>query len=416
MTGWSNDESVKPKLLVITSTFPRWLNDTDPPFVYELSKRLIDTFDVTVHTPYYSGSKTNEQMDGMHIHRFRYFFTPYERLAGGQGIVPKMRKNKLYCLLLPFFLISQFISFIFLVYKLRPDVIHAHWLIPQGFWAVAVKMLFKVPVVITAHGADVYSLRTPIFVKMKKWICQNADQIVTVSLALADVLRTDTRCAQPPATISMGVDAQLFSPDKKNEEIRVRYGIKGPFLLFVGRLSEKKGIRYLVAAMSLIIRQNPEAKLLIIGQGELGKELRDQAQGLGLGDVVLFVGAVPNAQLPVYFASADCFIGPSVQVRGGDTEGLPVTFIEAAMSGCLVIGTNVGGVAEVILHEETGYVVPPEDAQALAKTIISVLEQKETYSFMKSKGRQWALQNFEWGVVAKRYEELLKRVIATKKG
>ncbi len=406
---------MKPKLLVVTSTFPRWRDDTDPPFVYELSRRLADYFDVTVHAPHYPGSLRNEQMGGMRIHRFRYFFSPFEMLAGGQGVLPKMRRNKLYCLVLPFFLISQFISFILLVTRIKPDIIHAHWLIPQGFWAAVTRKLFKVPVVITVHGADVFSLRTPVLKKIKKWIVKNADRIVTVSSALADVLATDTQCERPPDTISMGVDGLLFSPDKNNEVIRTQYGLHGPFLLFVGRLSEKKGVRYLIDAMSLVTNDFPGAKLLIVGQGELEKELRNQVQIRGLEGVILFAGAVPNAQLPAYYASADCFIGPSVQVKDGDTEGLPVTFIEAAMSGCLVIGTKVGGVAEVVLHGQTGYVVLPEDTQALAEAIISVLEQKETLLAMKNKGRLWALQNFEWGVITHRYEELLKHAIATKK-
>lgn len=405
---------MKPKLLVVTSTFPRWPGDTDPPFVYELSRRLTDAFDVTVHTPHYPGALENEQMGGLHVHRFRYFFAPYERLAGGQGIVPKLRRNKLHFLLLPFFLCGQLFSLLLLVAKIRPDLIHAHWLIPQGFWAVVIKKLFSIPVVITAHGADVFSLRNPVVNIVKKWIVNNADRVVTVSSALADVLRADTNSHRHPDIISMGVDGSLFSPDKKNDAIRAQYDIHGPFLLFVGRLTEKKGVRYLVEAMSLVINDFPEAKLLIVGQGELEQELREQVQNRGLGEVVFFAGAVANALLPAYYATAEIFIGPSVQVKNGDTEGLPVTFVEAAMSGCLVIGTNVGGIEEVLIQGQTGYIVPPENVESLAQTVISVLQNKEALSKVRTKGRERALQNFEWKMITQGYGELLRDVITTK--
>ncbi|MDD2465954.1 MAG: glycosyltransferase [Desulfobulbus sp.] len=402
---------MKPKLLVVTSTFPRWLNDTDPPFVYELSRRLTDTFDVTVHTPHYPGSKTDEQMGGMHIHRFRYFFAPYERLAGGQGIVPKMRRSKLYSLLLPFFLFFQFFSLILLVGKLHPDLIHAHWLIPQGFWAVIAKRLFKVPVVITAHGADVFSLRTPAVIKAKKWIVKNADRIVTVSSALADVLRADIQSQRQPDTISMGVDASIFSPDKKSEAIRRKYGINGLFLLFVGRLTEKKGARYLIDAMSIVCKDFPDAKLLVIGHGELEQKLRQQVKLLGLDDIVLFAGGLTNTQLPAYYASADLFIGPSVQVKDGDTEGFGLTFVEAAMSGCLVIGTRVGGIEDIIEDGKTGFLVPPGNALFLAEKIMFLLENLEVYRGNVEQTRRQFAAKYNWDIIAGKYCHICLRCL-----
>jgi len=394
---------MKPKLLVVTSTFPRWQNDTDPPFVHELSKRLTDTFDVTVHTPHYPGSRTNEQMGGMRIHRFRYFFAPYERLAGGQGIVPKMRRNKLYCLLLPFFLCAQFFSLLLLAATTRPDVIHAHWLVPQGFWAVVVKKLFKIPVIITVHGADVFSLRNAALIVVKKWIVNNADRIVTVSSALAEVLRTDIRSHRYLDIISMGVDASLFSPDKKSEAIREQYGIHGPFLLFVGRLTEKKGVRYLIDAMPLVVENIPEVKLLVVGHGELARELRDQVRLRGLEEVVLFVGGVANAQLPAYYATADIFIGPSVQVKGGDTEGFGLTFVEAIMSGCPVIGTRVGGIEDIIEEGQTGFLAPPGDAILLAEKILYLIEKSAKYRGNMAQARRQIAAKYDWSIIAGKY-------------
>lgn len=398
---------MKPKLLVVTSTFPRWPNDTDPPFVFELSKRLTDVFEVTIHTPHYKGALVRETMDGLRVHRFRYCFAQFETLAGGQGIVPKLRRNKCYYLLLPFFLITQFFSLLLLVASIRPDVIHAHWLIPQGLMAVLVKRIFGIPVVVTAHGADVFSLRQTPFIWIKKYIVNSSDRIVTVSQSLARILSEDTGSLVEPAVISMGVDASLFSPDKREEAIREQYGIHGPFLLFVGRLTEKKGVRYLIGAMSLIVSNFPEAKLLIVGHGELEQDLRDQARNCGLEEVVLFVGGVANAQLPVYYATADIFIGPSVQVKGGDAEGFGLTFVEAAMSGCLVIGTRIGGVEDIIEDGDTGFLVAPNDADILAEKINNIIGGTKSFQEMKENGRMLMSKKFDWMVIAKQYTELL---------
>ena len=131
------------KIIVLTSTFPRWKNDTDPPFVYELSRRLVPQLDIYVLTPNYPGALQDEIMDGMEVHRFRYFYKRFERLAGSAGILPTLKKNKLYYLLIPFFVLAEFWALLRLVRKIKPDVVHAHWLIPQGLVAAMVKKNYR---------------------------------------------------------------------------------------------------------------------------------------------------------------------------------------------------------------------------------------------------------------------------------
>lgn len=401
---------MKAKLLVVTSTFPRWENDTDPPFVLELCKRLVADYDITVHTPSYQGALVREVMHGLNVHRFRYFFSRFERLAGGQGIVPKLSRNKFYFLLLPFFLSAQCCSFLLLVARSKPDIIHAHWLIPQGLLAVLAKRVFGIPVVITAHGADVFSMRRSIFIRLKKYLAKHADQVVTVSRSLAKVLMADTDSSKYPEVISMGVDATVFTPEKKNTAIREQYGIHGCFLLYVGRLTEKKGVRYLIEAMAKVSLQRPECRLLIVGHGELENELKKKAESLGLQKVVCFVGGLPNEQLPPFYATADIFIGPSIQAKGGDTEGFGLTFVEAAMSGCLLIGTRSGGIEDIITEGHNGLLVPPADAGALAEKICQAVSEFESLQETRERGRKDAIEKFDWRVVAGKYTCLFSQL------
>ncbi len=402
---------MKLKLLVFTSTFPRWQNDTDPPFVYELSRRLIDSFDVTIHAPHYPGSKTSEKMEGMDIHRFRYFFSPFEKLAGATGILPTLIHHKLYYGVIPFFLLAQFVSLFLLIRKIRPDIIHAHWIIPQGFMAVLVGMMTGVPVVVTAHGADVFGLGGSLFNIVKRFTLKRAKSVTVVSRAIANALVGLLPLTTPMEIISMGVDSEIFHPGRADDAIREKYAIKGPFLLYVGRLTEKKGVRYLIDAMTSVLCVVPNVKLLIIGSGELEEELRKQVLYLGISDQVSFVGSVPNMELPVYYATADIFIGPSIVTKGGDTEGFGLTFVEAAMSGCLLIGTDIGGVSDIIKDNITGFLIPEKSGKAIVSCILYGLNNEREIGKIKENARKICIENFDWKVIAHKYSCLLNQAV-----
>ena len=402
---------MKRKLLILTSTFPRWAGDTDPPFIFELSKRLACDFDIIIHAPHYPNSKTFEQIDGIRVHRFRYFVESFEKLAGSQGILPTLNRKKIYYLLLPFFLVSQFFSLLWFVCRNRPDIIHAHWLIPQGFAAVIIKIIFAIPVVVTAHGGDVFGLQHSIFKRVKRFIVRKADKITVVSAALRNAIYQDGADVSIPV-IPMGVDAGMFLPDRSHDDIRKKYDIQGELILFVGRLSEKKGVRYLVDAMPRVLREFPAAKLLIVGSGELDGELAAQARNSPvLREHIVFAGGMPNNKLPAYYANADIFVGPSVKAKGGDTEGFGLTFVEAALSGCLLIGSDVGGISEIIEDRKTGFLVPEKNSQAIAEKIIYGLTNKKEVAEIRKNARLKCVEKFDWGVIAKQYAELLSSVV-----
>ena len=400
----------KKNLLIVTSTFPRWKNDTDPPFVFELAKRLANHFTITVLTPNYTGSLSYENMEGISVHRFRYFLKSFEKLAGSEGILPTLKRNKLYYLLVPFFILAEFLALLQLIRKNKPDIIHAHWILPQGLIASLVHKLTGVPFVLTTHGGDIYGLQGKFAAALKGYALKNASIVTVVSKDIQKTVKKKYGKDIQTEVISMGVDSSLFHPHKNDPEMRGKYGIKGPFLLYVGRLSEKKGVRYLLEAMPLVLKHFPDCKLLIVGTGELKRELGNLAESLDLiktGNVV-FVGAVPNNELPSYFASADIFIGPSVVGAGGDTEGFGLTFVEAAMSGCIVVGTNVGGISDIIRNEETGFVVPEKNPQVIAEILVKIVQDPSQMSTLKHHAREQMIQKFDWKHITDQYADILK--------
>jgi glycosyltransferase involved in cell wall biosynthesis len=397
----------KKKLLIITSTFPRWKNDTDPPFVFELAKRLTIHFDVTILTPNYPGALSDEVLAGVRIHRFRYFFKNLEILAGSEGILPTLKKNKFFYLLVPFFILAELLALLKLIRKTKPDIIHAHWILPQGFVTALANKITGVPFVVTTHGGDIYGLQGKIASALKDYSLKNASTVTVVSKDIQSTIKHKFGESIHTYVIPMGVDSTLFHPDKKNPQLREQYGIKGPFLLFVGRLTEKKGGRYLIEAMPALMKQNPEVKLLVIGTGEAKMNLQHLTQNLSISNNVIFAGAIPNNELPAYFATADIFIGPSIKVEGGDTEGFGLTFVEAAMSGCIIVGTNVGGISDIIVDGETGFLVPEKDPKALAVTLCDILEQLDTLSNITTAARQKMISQFDWQKIAEKYREIL---------
>jgi glycosyltransferase involved in cell wall biosynthesis len=394
----------KPTLLVVTSTFPRWENDTIPPFVYELSRRLTSVFEVHVLAPAYPAAKTRELMGPVHVHRFHYFFKRYETLAGGDGILPALRKNKAFFLLIPFFIIGEYIALRRLVRSIRPTVIHAHWILPQGLTAWLLHCTHATDYIVTCHGADIFALQGCLLRWLKRTILKRAKTITAVSRAVKNEIN---RALCPDLSVEimpMGVDGSLFNPGRRDEALRERYNITGPFLLFVGRLAEKKGVGYLIAAMPKILDRHPNTTLMITGAGPLLSALRHQAEELSVSNHIIFTGAVPNRELPAYYATADIFIGPSISASDGDTEGFGLTFVEAGMSGAWLIGSDVGGVSDIIQPGINGTLITEKDAHAIADAVTARL------SLHTAHARHAAIdsfQHFDWEIVAERYAGIL---------
>lgn len=389
------------KLLVFTSTFPRWRDDTVPPFVYELSRRLVGRFDVHVRAPHAPGAKRQEIMDGMHVERFRYLPDRCETLASGGGILPTLSRNKWAYLQIPFFMAAEVAALRRAVSRLRPATVHAHWLIPQGFAAALLGLNRVTNVVVTTHGSDVLALSGGIARHLQKWVLGRVGRVTVVSTEMQSAVRAiDARV--PVDVLPMGVDAHLFHPSQASPELREKYGVRGPLLLFVGRLVESKGVQYLLDAMPGILRRFPAAKLLLIGDGPAEAALRAQVATLGLQSHVIFLGALPNAELPAYYATADVFVGPSV-----GHEGLGLTFVEAGLAGCVLIGTRVGGIPDVITHGQTGFLIEPRDPDAIAEQVNAVLADERLKRTLQHAVRSRLQDRFDWDVVTRRYAEVL---------
>ncbi len=254
----------RPKVLVLTSTFPRWENDSEPAFVFELSRRLNDAFDVTILAPRSPGSKDKETIAGLRVIRFAYFIRRWENLATHSGgILNRLRANPFNYLLVPFFLLGQIWALVRLLGREKFDLIHAHWLISQGMVAIIglIVARHKIPLICTSHGGDLFALRVKIFQCLKRWIINRSQMLTVVSRAMRDTIIEMGINASKIEVISMGVDLRnIFVPG--NESRRSNNEI-----LFVGRLVEVKGVDVLLKAMPKVLQTHPDIHLTIAGDG-----------------------------------------------------------------------------------------------------------------------------------------------------
>jgi len=389
----------KKKLLVTASTFPRWEGDTEPRFVLDLCKHMVDTFDVTVLVPATPGAKDREVLEGVEVIRYHYFpIHKWETLCYPGAIVPRIKEKKIRAILVPFLFVALFFKLLIILPKY--DIVHAHWLIPQGI----VQSFFKKPYIVTGHGGDVTSLNKGIVKKLKERCLKEATDVTTVSQYLSEYMRElETSCK--PHIISMGVDLKMFGSKYRMDDF---FGQKEKkVILFVGRLAEKKGVTYLIDAMKKI----ENAILVIVGEGPLNNQLKKQA--LYKGDQIRFLGAKSHEELKTLLASADIFVAPSITANNGDSEGLGLVLLEAMASGLPVVATRTGGIVQIIEDGINGFLVEEKNSMQLAEAISQILSDDKIIERFKEKGFE-TIKKYDYREISKQYKNLYERALFKK--
>lgn len=399
--------SRKPTLLVLASTYPRWPEDPEPAFVHELCKRLTDTFRVIALVPDAPGADPSGVLDGVEVVRYRYAPRRLQTLVNDGGIVTNLRRRPWKFALVPGMVLVQTWHAWRLLRTLRVDVVHAHWLMPQGLIAALLRTLSSraPPYLVTSHGADLFALRGRWFDSLKRFVVERAAAVTVVSHAMRAELARIGADADKVSVLPMGVDLTgRFTPDtsvaRSPQEV-----------LFVGRLVEKKGLRHLIDAMPAVLAAHPAARLTVAGFGPEEAQCRAQVQRLGLQQSVDFVGAVAQTKLPALYRRAAVFAAPFVQADSGDREGLGLVVVEAAGCGCPVIVSDLPAIRDVFRDCMPTALVLPGSVSALGEAINAALEPGAQRDATLLQVRASVRARFDWSVVADGYAGILRELI-----
>ena len=348
----------------------------------------------------------------MHVIRFPYFLKPWENLATHSGgIINRLRANPLNYFLVPFFLIGLFLAFLRLLRTQQFDIIHAHWIIPQGLAVVLACALLnkKIPVICTSHGGDLYTLRARLLQWVKRRVIDRCDALTVVSHAMRETVLDMGVSPEKVKVISMGVDLANFYTPPASTDFR-----SSSELLFVGRFVEKKGLHVLLAAMPKIIDKCPDVHLTIAGAGPMEDQVKTEVLKSNLSEKVRFLGMLPQSELPALYRRAAIAVFPFIVASSGDQEGLGLVVVEAMGCECPVIASALPAIRDTVAHEKTGMLVEPGNSKALADAVIAALQSPDIRAKMAVNARQYVLERFDWENVAGKYARLYFKHIRTR--
>ncbi|MDQ5949278.1 MAG: hypothetical protein QG579_107 [Patescibacteria group bacterium] len=261
----------------------------------------------------------------------------------------------------------------------------------------------NVPFLLTLQEGD------PIeYIKRKVWfiyplfrlIFKRADKVQAISKFLASFGR-DMGHDKPIEVIANGVDVPLFSQhisDEVKNVLRVRMSKQenDVYLVTTSRLVRKNAVDDIISALAIL----PSfLSLVIIGQGEEGQRLSEQAEQLGVIDRVKFVGFIPHEDIPIYFSICDIFVRPS------RSEGFGNSFIEAMAAGLPVVATPVGGIVDFIDDQETGVFCCPDNPKSLAEAIMSLVDNHQLVKKIVAGGYERVVSEYSWDHIAQKMRD-----------
>lgn len=345
------------KVLVITNLFPNKMQLTRGIFnkqqILELAKSC--ELKIVAPIPWHNFSKVplREKIDGFDVYHPRYL------------LIPKIARS-----------LYGFLFFLSLIGKIRRlykefkfDCIFATWAYPDAFGSYLIAKALNIPIVIKVHGSDIniyskYLLRR----KMIVWALNRSNKVISVSNALKNQMIKIGVLEEKILVIPNGIDANLFKPiDRQECRVKLKLPVDKKIFLFIGNLVPIKGVKILIEAFSKFAYLNPDTLLLIVGDGPLEVSLRRRVEELGDTEKVLFLERCSHDKVPIYMNACDIFCLPSLN------EGCPNVIIESFACGIPVVASNVGGIPELIVDGQNGFLSLPDNFDDLYKTLMKTV-------------------------------------------
>jgi phosphatidyl-myo-inositol dimannoside synthase len=283
---------------------------------------------------------------------------------------------------------------------------------PLGLLAHSIKRAGVVRIVALTHGHEVWWARVFPFNLLMRRIGREVDSLTYLGEYTHQMISRalDQRAKLAMVKIAPGIDTEHFSP-QNSEDLRKSLKLtEKKVIVCVARLVHRKGQDRLIEAMPEILRSTPNAHLLIVGEGPYRQQLVKRVDQLKIKDDVTFVGRIGYEQLPEYICAGDLFAMPSrSRFWGLEVEGLGISYLEASACGLPVIAGASGGAADAVDQGKSGVVVSGIDNDAIAKAVISFLNDPDISKTMGQYGRKWVIEKWRWEIWSEAFEQLLKK-------
>ena len=393
------------KVLVIGSVYPRFHEDAEVPWLRTSVAHLKKAgLGIQVLAPAYKGLRTHE-IDGVKVNRFRYAPASWEILTHEEGAPSKMASRPWLQLLAIPYIISGFFRCLSICRKWKPDIIHAHWPFPHAYIALGAAKLFRIPLVLNFHGAELLLIRKKKWVKpLLKFAIGQAQAVFANSSFTAGKIKALKNVDVEWSPYGTTLESSAPEGDNATATI-VPHPVDGKFkILFVGRHIERKGICYLIEAAKHLPRDQFEIR--IVGVGDLTDKLKAQAKAMAAANPdaaeIVFTGKLSPEELANEYKTANVFTLPAIVDSKGDTEGLGVVLIEAMELGLPVVASNVGGIPDVVVDGESGILVPEKNAEALADAYRRLASESGLVQKMLQGARKRIAECFTWDGIVER--------------
>jgi len=383
------------KVLFLTHSFPRFIGDAPGSFLLRLAVALKETgTDVRVIAPAARDLAPREEIEGIHVERFRYAPRSMETLAYSGNMAQDVAASFSAKIALTSFIGSELIRSAWERRSFKPDVIHAHWWFPSGVAGMTLASMTGRALVTTLHGTDV---------RLAKQVKASRSVFKSVLRRSSAITAVSSWLASEASTIADGIDIDVAPMPVATEKFEPRGDHHSNRFLFAGRLNRQKGLDPLLRAFASM---RGIAMLDVVGEGANAADLKLLASQLGVSDRVVWHGQLKQPELVKFYQSATAVVVPSID------EGLGLVAAEALLCETPVIAFRSGGLTDVIEHERTGILVIPGETAELAAALDRVLEDPERALKMARAGRAVALEKFSPGNAAARYSDIYRKAIA----
>lgn len=307
--------------------------------------------------------------------------------------------------------------------EIKPDILHAHSPALNGLAALKVARKYNIPLVYECrafwedaavdHGtATEGGLRYRFTKMLETFVFKQADAIATICEGLRSDIVARGIPAEKITVIPNAVDIEHFAYGVEPEQtLRAQLGLQNKTVLgFIGSFYAYEGLPLLLEAFPKILEKQPETRLLLVGGGPQEALIKKKTNELGLEQQVIFTGRIPHERVQDYYNQVDIFVYPRLSMRLTELV-TPLKPLEAMAQGRLVVASDVGGHKELIEHQRNGYLFNANDADALAATVLNLLNQSQQWEQLRVAGRSYVEQERNWTKSVSFYKNVYTHLI-----